>query len=119
MGSLWEAFILKGTGITLVNLDRVLKKVQIDDRLDEAVERIAYSVEAEAKRICPVDTGRLRASIHSMRIKKGAYYVGTNVEYAPFVEYGTKKMRAQPYLRPAVRKVVNMVKLQGIRIFIE
>lgn len=29
-------------------------------------------------------------------------WIGTNVEYAPYVEYGTKRMKAQPYLRPAV-----------------
>ncbi len=27
--------------------------------------------------------------------------VGTNVEYAPFVEFGTVFRRAKPYLRPA------------------
>ena len=27
--------------------------------------------------------------------------VGTNIEYGPYVELGTSKMRAQPYLRPA------------------
>jgi hypothetical protein len=35
------------------------------------------------------------------------YRVGTNVEYAVYVEFGTSKMRAQPYLRPAVKEVVN------------
>lgn len=32
------------------------------------------------------------------------YVVGTNVEYAPYVEFGTSKMSAQPYLRPAADK---------------
>jgi HK97 gp10 family phage protein len=27
--------------------------------------------------------------------------IGTNVEYAPYVEPGTHKQKAQPYLRPA------------------
>jgi HK97 gp10 family phage protein len=27
--------------------------------------------------------------------------VGTNVEYAPYVELGTHRQKAQPYLRPA------------------
>jgi len=33
------------------------------------------------------------------------WIVGTSVEYAAFVEFGTSKMQAQPYLRPAVREV--------------
>ena len=28
-------------------------------------------------------------------------YIGTNVEYAPYVELGTVRTRAKPYLRPA------------------
>lgn len=49
-----------------------------------------------------VDTGRLRNSItHQVDTEKGAVYVGTNVEYAAYVELGTSKSRAYPYLRPA------------------
>lgn len=33
------------------------------------------------------------------------YIVGTNVEYAAFVEFGTSRMQAQPFLFPAARKV--------------
>ena len=33
---------------------------------------------------------------------KRAVYVGTNVEYAPYVEYGTQKTDARPFLQPAV-----------------
>lgn len=29
-------------------------------------------------------------------------YVGTNVEYAPYVEFGTSRMSKRPYLRPAL-----------------
>ena len=31
-----------------------------------------------------------------------AVYVGTNVEYAPYVEYGTSNQHEQPFLKPAV-----------------
>ena len=41
------------------------------------------------------------------------YVVGTNVEYAAFVEFGTSKMKAQPYLRPAARQVARPV--QAVR----
>ncbi|MFC5970076.1 hypothetical protein ACFPYI_01910 [Halomarina salina] len=32
------------------------------------------------------------------------YVVGTNVEYAVHVEFGTSQMAAQPYLRPAAER---------------
>lgn len=67
--------------------------------------RRAIKVEASAKRICPVDTGRLRSSItHALtRDTQGlAADVGTNVEYAVFVELGTSRMPAKPFLRPAL-----------------
>jgi HK97 gp10 family phage protein len=33
--------------------------------------------------------------------------VGSNVDYAPFVEFGTSRQAAQPYLRPAFRSVLR------------
>lgn len=35
-------------------------------------------------------------------VKKGTVVIGTNVEYGPYVELGTIKMKARPYLRPAI-----------------
>lgn len=52
-----------------------------------------------------VDTGRLRSSItHEVKIQGNEVsgLVGTNVEYAKYLELGTNKMAARPFLRPAV-----------------
>ncbi len=51
----------------------------------------------ESQTLVPVDTGELKDSGHYDA--NGVYY---DKDYAGFVEYGTVKMRAQPYLRPAV-----------------
>lgn len=52
-----------------------------------------------------VDTGRLRNSItHAVDEAEKSVAVGTNVEYAPYVELGTSKMKDWPYLRPAAQK---------------
>jgi phage gpG-like protein len=61
--------------------------------LDKAVERgleaIGLTAEGYAKKETPVDTGRLRNSIgHAVDDK--AAYIGTNVEYAPYVELGAR-----------------------------
>ncbi len=52
------------------------------------LEFIGTEGEGFAKEQCPVDTGRLRASItHATVREELAAYIGTNVEYAPYVEY--------------------------------
>ena len=45
-------------------------------------------VRKEAVLNCPVQTGRLRGSI-TVNVEGNTAEIGTNLEYAPFVEYGT------------------------------
>lgn len=68
---------------------------------DRALEIIGGKAESYAKAICPVDTGRLRNSITHQQYDENTEIIGTNVEYAPYVELGTHRMAARPYLRPA------------------
>lgn len=65
-----------------------------------ALEKVGLVAEGYAKKLCPVDTGNLRNSI-SHDSDSDYVYIGTNVDYAPHVEVGTRKQRAQPFLRPA------------------
>lgn len=68
------------------------------------LKQVGIKCVSGAKRLCPVDTGRLRSSITEELRHDGdglVEVVGTDVEYAAFVELGTSRMRAQPYLRPA------------------
>lgn len=68
----------------------------------KALEEIGLLAEGYAKKECPVDTGRLRNSItHAVVSRERSVYVGTNVEYGPYVELGTRKRAAKPFLRPA------------------
>lgn len=74
----------------------------IDQALARALEEVGLVAEGYAKKACPVDTGRLRNSItHQVRPSEKSVYIGTNVEYAPYVELGTSRMKPQPFLRPA------------------
>lgn len=80
--------------------------------------RRAIRVHAGAVQRCPVGSpetthikgyvgGTLRSSL-TWELTQAAEglsaKVGTNVEYAPFVELGTRYMKAQPYLVPALRE---------------
>lgn len=86
--------------ITKDNRDEV--REALNSAFDRALEKIGLTAERYAANLCPVDTGRLRNSIiHAVDTGEKAAYIGAYVEYAPYVELGTSKMRAQPFLRPA------------------
>ena len=73
------------------------------EAIERALEAIGLQAEGYAKMLCPVDTGRLRNSItHAVDVGELKAYIGTNVEYAAYVEMGTSRSKAQPYLQPAV-----------------
>ena len=89
-----------------VNLNSHLNDVlnAEDEAVQRALEMIGLQGEAYAKseitRQKAIDTGRLRNSI-SHEVVGDTAVIGTNVEYASYVELGTSKMKARPYLRPA------------------
>ena len=81
---------------------------QLGPMVRDFLSRSVLNIEGAAKDLCPVDTGRLRASIaHKVSSAPIPDWgsVGTNVLYARHVEFGTKKMKAQPYLRPGLQRV--------------
>ena len=81
--------------------DEVLQ--QLSRAVATALDVCGLLGEGYAMKICPVDTGHLRRSIsYTVREDEQAAYIGTNVTYAPFVELGTRRQKAQPYLKPAV-----------------
>ncbi len=61
----------------------------------------AQIVAEAARGACPVDTGRLRASIEVSADGNSAS-VTAGAPYAAYVEFGTWKMAAQPFLTPAL-----------------
>ena len=81
------------------NTDKVLEELQ--RKMEMALTAIGAAAESHAKDYCPVDTGRLRNSISNTHDKDTAY-IGSNVEYAAYVELGTSRRKAKPYLKPAV-----------------
>lgn len=101
----------------------------LDAALARGLETCGLVAEGYAKKLCPVDTGNLRNSItHTVSDSGKAAYIGTNNEYAVYVECGTgiyyegeggrhtawtykdhkgnyhlvHGQRAKPYIKPAV-----------------
>jgi HK97 gp10 family phage protein len=95
-------------------MDAVLQA--LGEQLGQAMIAIGMTAESNAKQEITkavydtpesksgyVRTGRLRNSItYGVDTSEPAVYIGSNVEYAPYVELGTSKMRARPFLKPAV-----------------
>lgn len=105
----------------------------IDKGIEKGLEMVGLKAEGIAKRLAPVDTGLLRNSITHFASgqsfsytytdnkdeQSGTYagvkgderdqcmYIGTNVEYAAYVEKGTSRTPAQPFLQPAAEDHVK------------
>lgn len=69
--------------------------------LQAAIVKAAHDVEAQAKARAAVDTGAMRNSITTQATGDLSAEVTTGVDYAKFVEYGTSRMSAQPFMHPA------------------
>lgn len=87
----------------------------LEDNMEVALEMIGLTAESYAKmnltEMDAVDTGRLRNSVsHYANYDTDSTYIGTNVEYGPYIEFGTVKMAARPFLRRAVQEHVNEYK---------
>ena len=67
------------------NSEQVLSAME--KAIKNGLEAIGLTAEGHAKKITPVDTGRLRNSI-AHAVESDAAYIGTSTSYAPFVELG-------------------------------
>lgn len=70
--------------------------------IKRALEMIGLQAEGYAKSLAPVDTGRLRNSINHTQISDDTEQISAPVEYAVYQEFGTMKMAAHPFMKPAV-----------------
>ena len=70
-----------------------------------ALSKTSADIVASAKKASPVDTGNLRASISASPVESGedgSFYteIGPTAAYGVFVELGTSRAPAQPFLYP-------------------
>lgn len=84
----------------------------VEQKLKDNLKKCAIAIEGDAKRVCPVDKGRLKGSItfDLSNVDNYEVSVGAHTDYAIFVEYGTYRQSPQPYMRPAFNK--NVAKLE-------
>ena len=80
------------------NTDEVLSALEKAKK--RGLEAIGMAAEGHAKKITPVDTGRLRNSI-AHAVESDAAYIGTSTSYAPFVELGARGRKGVHMLQRA------------------
>lgn len=89
----------------LKELEKELQKRANMDAVKKVVRLNGAELQAKAQRNAPVDTGTLKGSIN-LGLSDGGLTaaVTPEAEYSAYVEYGTRYMEAQPYIRPAYRE---------------
>ena len=82
--------------------------IEVLDKMAMALEDLMYGMEADAVRLCAVDTGRLKGSIHLDKIDKFKILLLAGVDYAAHVEYGTRPHKVSgKHLKGWARRVLN------------
>lgn len=86
----------------LAELDKALTKRLNMDAVKRVVKQNGAELQEKSQQKAPVDTGHLKDSI-GIELEDGGMtaVVEPTAEYAAYVELGTRKMEAQPYLKPA------------------
>lgn len=87
---------------------------QLTKKVSAEIQYAGFECQKLAKQACPVDKGRLRASIQYQKIDMYSCQVTTNVNYSKYVEFGTVHMRARPFLMPAY-VTANMHLMDALR----
>ena len=91
--------------IQIKGIDKLQKKLRKNATMADVktiVRTNVIEMNRTASRLAPVDTGFLRRSI-IFEVANGGLTATSTVgaEYAPYLEYGTRFMSAQPFMRPA------------------
>lgn len=94
--------------IEFEGMDEFLQQLEklgndVDKHADEALKNAGKVLQTEVKKRAPVRTGNLKQHIMLSEPKDRAIdvYVDGKAYYGAFLEEGTSKMRAQPFMYPA------------------
>ena len=90
-------------------------KRSVREGVKKEILRTAYAVTHKAKKDCPIRTGRLRSSlkvVNDISQDKLQAQSGTNVHYAPYVEFGTGGLVNIP---PGLEAYAAQFKGRGLR----
>lgn len=109
-----------------IGLDKTDLAVKLtEEAINRALDEVGHKAADYAAGLAPVDTGNLKNSMTSdLHPELQQVWVGTDVEYAPSVEYGhnqevgryvpaigkrlvAEHVAAQPFLKPAMERHID------------
>ena len=102
--------------VRILGVDALSKELKQKSRnMTPAIQRVVRkhgaALQQKEMRAVPVDTGTLKRSITLDISGNGrAATVTPLASYAQYVEYGTRYMNAQPYVRPSYNAQVTLFK---------
>jgi HK97 gp10 family phage protein len=86
---------------------------ELKQAIQDAIEAAGQEMVATARQIVPVRTGYLQSTIyHKTDPGELTLELGAKADYALYVEMGTRRMAAEPFIRPAVD--AGLEKLQSL-----
>lgn len=88
----------------------------LSGNVEHAVQTATFNILASSQDLVPVDTGFLKAT-GAADVQGETGTISYSAEYAAYVEFGTSRMRAQPYLTPAVEMERQRFQLGLMEIF--
>lgn len=97
--------------VTIANVEEFVSMVQgwadsiRDEVIPNSLRKAGEQVIDGAKEVVPVRTGHLRDSIDIQGEGQNFIEVGADADYAAFVEFGTSRMEAQPYMTPQINRL--------------
>jgi hypothetical protein len=94
--------------VKILGVEQLVKKLNraIKEPVDKGIKEVTLWTEKTVKVSTPVDENRLRPSMtHHIEGQVGR--VGTITDYAPFVEYGTRKMEARHVVEDSAIRVLG------------
>lgn len=101
-----QVFVRRNAGRFLARAGNFTKNPNaLFRQLNLMMKGAAFAALRFARQRVPVDTGRLKGNINVRQVSQLQFTVGTNVLYAPHVEFGTK-----PHvIRPRNKKVLHFL----------
>jgi HK97 gp10 family phage protein len=87
-----------------LKLDRL--DLTMRNRVDEALSHEVFSMRAVAQSLAPKRTGHLASTVYAERVGEWAFKLGARAQYAYFVEFGTRFVRARRFLSRALESAM-------------